>query len=273
MKKLLMQVACTLFPQRIANLAYRQLMSPQVHKLRPHEAEFLKTAEQKSRSFHNFTIQTYEWGQSNPTRILLIHGWEGQAGNFTDLVPKLLEKDFHVIAFDAPSHGFSSKGSTSLFEFSDLVGELARSYQCTYLISHSFGGVATTFGLYKNQDLAIKRYALLTTPDSFAERIDSVAAMVGITDKVKHLLIERLEREYPDLGVRTIAVSNLVPSIQVEKALIIHDKNDQVIPIHQSQNVCNNWDTCSFKMIEGTGHFRILRTDWVLDEVVNFVLS
>jgi len=96
-----------------------------------------------------------------------------------------LKNNYYVISFDEPSHVFSSKGKTSLFEFSDLVGKMIKENGCRKLISHSFGGVATTYALYRNRNVEIDKYVLLTSPDKFKQRIDDVAKSVGITEKVK----------------------------------------------------------------------------------------
>lgn len=269
MKKVLSKIASNLFPNLVVSYAYKQLTNPQVHKLRENELSTLNKAEQENFEFKGFDIRLYTWKGGDKT-VLLIHGWEGQAGNFSDIVEELLANGYTVYAFDGPSHGFSSRGKTSLFEFTELVAVLIRKYQVKTLISHSFGGVATTYALFANQDLSIDKYILLTTPDKFQERIDDVSKMTGISDKVKQRLIQRLERETQQ-DVSMLNVSDFVKSVNVEQSLIIHDKNDRVIPINRSQNVCNNWDACQFKEIEGTGHFRILRTPEVIDDILEFL--
>ncbi|MGD1840985.1 MAG: alpha/beta fold hydrolase [Thermonemataceae bacterium] len=269
MKKFLVKAASNLFPEAVTSFAYNQLTNPQVRKLRENELVVLDKSEKEQYKFKTFDIQLYTW-QGGDKKILLIHGWEGQAGNFSDLVEKLLENGYTVYAFDAPSHGFSSKGETSLFEFTELVGILIRKLQVRQLVSHSFGGVATTYALFNNKDLEIDKYVLLTTPDRFAERIEDVSATVGITDKVKNRLIGRLEKEI-NLDINTLNVSDFVKEINVKASLIIHDKNDKVIPIARSKNVHNNWPASQFKEIEGTGHFRILRNDGVIREVISYI--
>lgn len=270
MQKQVVYFLSTLFPKMMSNMAYQKLTSPQIKKLREHELEMLDKAEKEKFQFDEFDIQLYRWGNPQHEKVLLIHGWEGQAGNFTDLIGKLLMQKYYVISFDAPSHGFSSKGKTSLFEFSYLVEELIQKFEVSKLVSHSFGGVATTFALYRNPEINIEKYVLITTPDKFSQRIDDVAKFVGVTDKVKRLLIDRLENEL-DIDVKSVSVSQFVKSINVNNAMIIHDKNDKVIPLFQSQSVANNWKNCELKTVEGTGHFRILRTESVLDEVVEFL--
>ena len=202
-----------LLPILIVSLAYNKLTNPQVKKLREHETLLLGKAKQEDFEFKGFDIKLYEWG-SGKKEILLIHGWEGQAGNFADLIEVLLENDYKVYAFDGPSHGYSSKGKTSLFEFTELVAVLIKKFKASTLVSHSFGGVATTYALYSNPDIHIEKYLLLTTPDRFIERIEDVSAFIGITDKVKQRLIKRLMNE-TGKDVYALNVSDFVKEINV----------------------------------------------------------
>ena len=269
MKKSFTKVISTLFPNRVVSFAYHQLTNPQTRKLRPHELETLDKSEKETLKFEQFDIQLYTW-KGGEKRVLLVHGWEGQAGNFSDLVEELIAQNYTVYAFDGPSHGFSSRGSTSLFEFTTLVGVLIRKFEVKALVSHSFGGVATTYALSVNQDIKIDKYVLFTTPDKFTERIDDVAKQIGITAKVKKKLIKRLEEEVQQ-DVSILNVSEFVKSVNVQNALIIHDKNDTVLPIEQSQRVHENWKECELYVVENTGHFRILRTKAVLEKAVDFL--
>lgn len=255
----------------MVKIAYRQLASPQVHKLRPHELEILNTAQKEQIEFQGFKIQTYYW-PGGPKTVLLVHGWEGQAGNFSDIIERFQQENYSIYAFDGPSHGFSSKGSTTFFEFSDLVAQLIQKWDIRQVVSHSFGGVATTLALYRHLDLELEldRYVLLTTPDKFMERIEEVSAQVGITDRVKEKLVQRLQKEV-DEPLESFNVSDFVKVIRVKEALIIHDKDDRVIPIARSRNVHKNWPQSRFVTVENTGHFRILRTPSVIEETLNFM--
>lgn len=269
MRKKVIHFLSKVAPRLVAKLAYNQLSTPQISKLRAHEVEVLDKSEKAVFPFRGFAIQTYKWGRGKD-KILLVHGWEGQAGNFADIIERLLKEDYCVYAFDAPSHGFSSKGKTNLFDFTDLVGILIKEYQVTRLISHSFGGVAVTYALSKLPAIHIEKYLLLTTPNRFRERIDEISAQVGITEEVKLRLINRLKNEV-DGDIETLNVSDFVKKINVAKALIIHDKNDKVIPITISRTVNENWKASTLLEIEGTGHFRILRTPAVIDQSIEFL--
>ena len=268
--KLAIKFISIAWPTFVANLAYNTLTNPKVKKVRPHEVRMLNKAQKERVKFRHFEIQTYKWGKKTNKKILLVHGWEGQAGNFTDIIEALLSNHYYVIAFDAPSHGFSSTGQTNLFDFSDVVLKMIRENDCKQLISHSFGGVATSYALSRNNDIEIDKYILLTTPDKFIDRIDDVCQRVGISYTVKSKLIDKIEKEIK-INVKDANVSEFVKDVNVRQALIIHDRDDKVIPIEQSINVNNNWPICSIKEIEGTGHFRILRTKSVNQLILNFL--
>jgi pimeloyl-ACP methyl ester carboxylesterase len=269
MKKTLIKAGGLIFPTYISSLAYKHLTNPQLMKLRDHELEMLNQSQQERILFKNFEIQTYKWG-TGKKNIMMVHGWEGQAGNFSDLIQKLICEDFTVFSFDGPSHGFSSKGSTSLFEFTDLIGHLIQYFEVNHLVSHSFGGVATIYALAKLPHLKIDKYALLTTPNKFADRIDAVAEKVGISQKIKMKLVQRLTEE-TGLDIWNLQVSDFVKDIQVKKALIIHDVFDKVLPVEQSRQINKVWDIAELLEVEHTGHFGILRNKEVIERVVNFL--
>lgn len=257
-------------PNFVVKKAYKKILEPQVFKLRPHEIEVLDQSHRQKIEINQIGIQTYTWGNGDK-KILLVHGWEGQAGNFSDIIPALLENDYTVYAFDAPSHGYSEKGSTTMFDFSAIVLQMLEEYQIDQIISHSFGSVGTTHCLSKHQDLEISKYIMITTPDRFESRINDVASFVGLSNNVKNKLINKLESEF-NLKVEDQNVSDFVQKTNVKQSLILHDVADKIINIEQSKSVANAWGkTCKLVEINNTGHFRILRTDFVVAEIINFL--
>jgi pimeloyl-ACP methyl ester carboxylesterase len=271
LKKNLIHFLSSIFPNLFVSITYKQLTTPQVHKNRAHEIKSLAKSKQKDFTFENFTIKTYQWG-SGLKSVLLIHGWEGQAGNFADLVEVLVENNFTVYAFDGPGHGASSLGGTSLFKFSDLVGALIKKHNINNLVSHSFGGVATSVFLGKNPQITIERYVLFTTPNKFEDRIQFVADSVGISKKVTTRLINKIEKE-EGIEVSKMNVAQYAQKSGVKKALILHDTNDRVLSVKQSKQVSRFWRNSTLEEVTGTGHYRILRTKSILIRAVEFLNS
>lgn len=268
LKRKLVWFVSNLLPETFTNIAFDKLTNPQLIKLRDSENDVLELAQQADISFNDFRIRTYHWPGEGDA-VLLVHGWEGQAGNFSDLIQSLIANGFSVHAFDAPAHGYSSQGPTSPIEFAQLVAKLLEDLQVQTCISHSFGGVAISYALFQNPSLTLKKAVLITTPDRFEDRISDVVQRVGVSQKVQRRLVERMQAA--NIDVSKFNVSDFVKSINVEGALILHDKHDRVIPIHQSRNVHSNWPQALFEEVEGTGHFRILRTPKVIDRIVAFI--
>ncbi len=270
LRKKLVSLLSQIFPETFTNIAFEKLTNPQIIKLRESEQEVLGLARQGDIPFKDFTIRTYHWpGEGEP--VLLIHGWEGQAGNFADIIKRLLEAGADIHAFDAPAHGFSSKGRTSPIEFAELVAHLVERLGVRRAVSHSFGGVAISYALFQNRQLSLDRAVLITTPDRFSERIADVAEKVGVSHKVQKRLVQRMQQA--NIDVSKFNVSDFVRHIDVGHALILHDREDRVIPISQSRNVHRNWPQAEFLEVEGTGHFRILRTPHVIDHIVDFITA
>ena len=269
MNKVLVSLASRLFPRWVVNRAYDQLTNPQIRKLREHEEEVLDQAQKSRLSFRGFDIQLYQWGQG-PRKVLLVHGWEGQAGNFADVILELLKRDFLVYAFDAPSHGYSSRGPASLFLFGDLVGELMEAYQVDQVISHSFGGVATTYALSQRPDFTLSHYLLFTVPDRFMDYAEDTARRFGMTESVKDQLLERVRKE-TGADPYSLAVSNFVQDVAVNQVLILHDEADRVIPFEKARTVAEAWPQARIEGVQDTGHFRILRTQSVIERGLDFL--
>lgn len=266
-----MRIVSSLFPDIIISFAYKQFTSPQLGKLRKNELSILKIADKEKYRFKDFDIQLYTWKGGNK-KIFLIHGWGGQAGNYSEIIEELLINNYTIYSFDFPSHGYSSIGKTNLIDIAELIVFLIKKNKIKSLISHSLGSLATTYALFNNREIEIDKYILLTTPDKFTQQIDYVLQITGVNNKLKKRLIDRFEKD-TKTNVKMLNVSDFAKAINVRESLIMHDKKDKVIPICRSKSVHKNWNISKFIEVEGTGHFRILRTKKVIDEIINFLNS
>lgn len=272
---MLMKFLSFVAPNFLAKKVIHKFRHPSIKKLREHELDLLKSAEQAKLPFRDHQICTYRWKASeqkeNNETVFLVHGWEGQSGNFADFIPMLLDAGFDVFAFDAPGHGFTESEDTSIIEFLDVLSVLLETEQATYLVSHSFGGVACTYALSRI-DLKVKKYLLFATPNSFEERIRDIAEHVGVSERVVNLVKEKLQKE-SETRLEDLSVAHFIRNVHVDEALILHDKNDQVIGIEQAETIHRAWPASKMITIAGTGHFRILRDKNTLEIGLQFLKS
>lgn len=269
MKQKFIWLFATLFPNFFVNKAYNYLVHPMQFKIRPHEKSILNKAQKSRKTFNHFDIQCYQWGMGSK-KILLVHGWEGHAGNFAELIERLIKEDYTVLSFDGPSHGASSHGKTSSFEFSDLVASLISEYKPNALVSHSFGSVASIIALGKNPDMGIDHYVGITVPNKLRERLEEIARRLGLPYKIVAKLIVQLEATH-DIKVDEINVEDYAPKSSIKKALLLHDTNDRVLPVQKSREVAHRWPEAKLIEVTGTGHYKILGEEKVLDKVISFL--
>ena len=264
-----MKILSQVSPGTTASFAFNKFANPQIRKLRPQEEEYLNTASKEVININGFSIQTYHWGHG-PKQLLLVHGWEGQTANFAEIIHRLSKDEYTIHGFDAPSHGHSSRGKTSIFAFTGLVDHFVKRYQIKYIVSHSYGGAPALLALSRNQSLSIDKFLLFTTFDRFNDTFNDFISKNGLSNGAKERLKKKIERNF-NASVESLNVSDMVKEVNVEKAQIFHDKNDKIIPITFAKAVSDHWNNASLEIVEGTGHYRILKTSTVIDKAINFL--
>ena len=196
---------------------------------------------------------------------LCVHGWEGQGANFGGLVDTLLNRGYKVVAYDGPSHGFSSKGKTNWFDYIALTGEMAKEYNPEIIISHSFGSVASAAMLREHPDLEIKQWYLITSPHDVKERIKDFTVPLGVTERTVSKLVPMLEADTGE-HIDDLNMSVFCADLKhVKEAFIVHGLADKVLPIHNSRRLEKDFPQAELIELEGLGHFRILWSDSLIE--------
>ena len=262
----------TFFPHIAAKQIHTMMSNPKVRKVREFEERILDSSRREKVKFKNFDIQTYHWGEADKKLVLLIHGWEGQAGNFGALINLLLEKNYQVLAFDAPSHGKSSRGKTNMFEFTEFVSIILKKYQPDIIISHSLGSVTAAGVLRKNSNIQIKQWFLITTPYSFKDTINDVAKLLGLTNRTLSRLIKMVEKDAGE-SIEILNMKEYCGDLKnVSEAFIVHSKEDRVLSIDLARKVHENFPQSELIELEDLGHYTILWSD-ELKEIISTRLN
>ena len=259
-------------PSLIASKVYDFMSNPRIRKLRDHEEAILNKSHKETIQFKGFDIQTYTWGEPGNKLIFLIHGWEGQAGNFGALINILLEKGYQVKAFDAPSHGHSSKGKTSMFDFAELVTLLISQYKPSYIVSHSFGTVTSLMAMTRNPDIPIEKWIIVTTPHNFKDRINDVKQFLGLSDKAMDKVLNLIEdKSY--LKVDEMNITYFSDKIDhIKEAVMVHSKQDRILPIEYARKTQEAIKQSRLIELDNHGHYSILWSD-ELQEIIRNELN
>ena len=247
----------------------QKISAPKQRSLSEKELSFLKTAQQTSIPFMKGSIQVYQWGKGQQV-IGMIHGWEGRTSNFSTIV-KLLQDDFTIIAFDAPSHGLSSTQSTTFFDFIEAVQIVISQYSINHIISHSFGSVAV-LNMLANHPQKIEKIAMFTSPNRFKDRMLFSAEQAGMHPQTTEKFMKKVEKRF-SINIDELNVSDIVSKITIKDKLILHDIDDKVVSLDQSKQIQAAWNNVELQEFQGTGHYRILHDTAALKKLKTFLLS
>ena len=56
----------------------------------------------------------------------------------------------------------------------------------------------------------------------------------------------------------------------IQKALLIHDKNDRIIPYSNTEALAKNWPAAKVLPVENTGHYKMLWAPAVINPTIAF---
>ena len=247
-----------LFPDLVARKIHKHMSSPRKRELIAHEEKMINSAYKEIIDHRGFSLMRYEWGKDTNKTAYIVHGWEGQTGNFASLIPVLLEANYRVVSIDAPSHGNSSIGKTNMFEFSKILISQFEKEKPELIVTHSFGSVNVGKVLKTLPDLNIKLWVMVTTPNNFKSRINELSSTFNLSKKVTNKLIQKIEKDVNENidDLNMITYCNQLKN--VNKAVIIHSKADKVLPIKGAIEVSKSFKQSTFYMLEGLGHYSIL---------------
>lgn len=220
--------------------------------------------------FHNLTKLTgWTWGETGPA-VLLIHGWEGHTGRMIPLVEPLLEQGYRVFALDAPGHGLSPAAKTHLLDVGHAIQATMEQHGPFYgVIGHSFGAAATAIMLAREPHLMPQKLVLLSPMRDLQQHLDIFASIAQLSpqgkEHVRHLVERRVglpfEQVSAMLAVRTFNTPGLV----------IHDRDDMLIPYEVGAMIAQNWCGARFVPTRKLGHRRGLNNPDVLRVMLDYL--
>ena len=228
----------------------------------------LEQAQRVELPFPDGPLQGYLWG-SGPL-VLLMHGWESDAGAMVGFVEPLLRGGFRVAAIDGPAHGRSPGKHADLLRFSEAVHTAIRAWgPASGVIAHSFGAAATLWLLRQHDAPRIPAVALISGPADVGSQLHAFASVVGLPEQSVAALFAAFRRRF---GLAAEEVSLTEGGLQPSgAALVVHDREDQRIPFEHGQRIAAAWPGAELMVTTGLGHNRIVREPEVCAAVAQFI--
>lgn len=264
------QLLSFLWPAMAARFIYKLWFSSPRYTQPRREQDWQKSA-------HFFHIKTthgeiavYEWGDTTKPVVLLVHGWSGRGTQLAAIVKPLLEKEYAVVAFDAPGHGASSGKSNNLFMQADVLAELAKRYEnINTVIAHSFGSLVALYAA-RTKLIECERMVCISSPSSLKYLLELFSSFLYIPKKILKRFNELMYAEFGETIYDDISAISNVAQLDL-KGLIIHDKDDADVNYLYSQKLCSAWAGAKCVYTNKLGHRKILRNNYVLEIIVAFI--
>jgi len=201
-------------------------------------------------------------------RVLLVHGWEGSAGDFSAMARAFQRAGFGVVTFDQPAHGRSGGRRTTLPAMARAVLDVARATgPFVGVVGHSLGGAATLLAL--RDGLPARCAVLIAPPYDARPFVQLLGAHVGATAPRVAGAIARLERHVGSaVGGRA---TDRAAELARVPGLVLHDRADRAVPFAHGVSVAAAWPGARFVPLDGVGHRRALDAPVIHDEILRFI--
>jgi pimeloyl-ACP methyl ester carboxylesterase len=213
-------------------------------------------------------IAMWHWGPKDAPAVLLAHGWGGRATQMRPFVGPLLAAGYRVVAYDQPAHGLSDGRLTGLPDFADVLQAVARHHGgMRAVITHSLGGPAAAIAIARG--LPLERAVLISPPSDLVGYSRRFARWFAIPERVRRRMQAAIEERF---GVRwsDLELARVAPHVRAE-ALVIHDRQDGMVPWRQGAAVARQWRGARLMSTQGLGHGRILQDEGVARAAADFI--
>lgn len=210
-------------------------------------------------------IHAYETGNPDGKLVLLVHGWESNAGSMGAIAKALGNDGYRVIAIDLPAHGKSNLRYANLMSCREALRALIYHLNPTEpftVIGHSFGSAVTTFALTGSR-YEVDHFIMLTSPNRLIDIFNEFKNMIGLREqayqyvlnKAKNILNERVE---------TLSVEDKLNHVRAKRITILHDINDKVLPYANSLRIGSKLPQAELITLKDVGHYRMLWNEAVI---------
>lgn len=255
-------------PALAARTAERLFFTPPRRADTPETEAFLATGERFILPVGQRTVVGWRWG-TGPV-VYLAHGWGGRGGRLRAFVRPLLEAGCSVVTWDAPGHGASDRGLSSMPDFARALSAVVASQGPAHaIIAHSMGASAAT--LAASLGVSADRFVFLApaaNPAAFATAFGrALGARTEVMDRARVRSERRIGFPWTGLDVTAMAARMSAP------LLVVHDRGDLVVAFADGERIAAAWPGARLVETEGLGHGGVVRDARVVAEVAGFVTA
>ena len=253
-----------------AKLSYPIWTKTARHPMPEKEKSVYESAIKKTIQVNGCNIMTYSWCiEERCPLILLLHGWNGRGTQLTGMIERLCENGYGVVSFDGKGHGLSDGNHTNLMELVAIVQMLQKEYGGFYaMIGHSFGVMVAVNSIYRG--VVCKKIIGISPPTDFNDLLYVFSNYLGLNKKARQALVDYVLKKLNIESFESISITGIAPKLSMS-CLLIHDENDERVPLPQAQRAVEVWSGAKLHITQGLGHVRILHKPAVLNLCLEFL--
>ncbi len=256
--------------KKTAELALELFCTPQL-RYKKTLPEIFKQAEKLQFRHYGETVTGYRWNRGGHRKVLIAHGFNSTVAKFDRYIKPLVRKEYEVLAFDAPAHGYSTGKTINAVMFKDMITHINKEYgPVQSFMGHSFGGLAISLGLEEIEHDENTRVVLIAPATESKTAIDTFFSFMKLNDAVRKEFDEyifRLRNRPPEW----YSVSRAVENIKA-KILWCHDEDDLMTPWTDAAKVMERKHPhIEFIVTKGLGHRRIYRENKISKAIIEFL--
>ncbi|OQR31736.1 hypothetical protein BWR59_14495 [Pseudomonas sp. Bc-h] len=208
------------------------------------------------------------WIYGSGPVILLMHGWSSRGSHLMGFVKPLLAAGFSVAVFDAPGHGHSGGEVSSVIHAGRAALKLAGHLGDVHgIIAHSAGSTAALWAL--GNGLSVQQSVHVCGPSSMTSVVLGIARAHCLDDRQTVAFCAWVEA-FMGATLASVDLPALALGLR-HSGLIIHDRDDRVVPVAQSRALREAWARSTLIEKRGPGHRRILGDAQVITSAVEFM--
>jgi pimeloyl-ACP methyl ester carboxylesterase len=254
----------------IIKKVYQAFFSPSRYEVKPTDHEVMEWGNNYRLPFEGGELAVTTWGSNGPA-VLLMHGWGGARAQMTGFVDALLFGGYRVVAYDQPAHGESDGVMTNLLEIAptmDLIAKQEGPFEA--ILAHSFGTLITSHALVNRNFPSPSKLVYFGAFNRLMEALPRFQVIAQLSDEImdglRHMINEKFSKEVLDAIVNEVLVQQ-IPT----RALMFHDKSDNVTPVEDSRAIAQAWENVQYIETNGLGHRGALQSKEIHEQVVRFL--
>lgn len=253
-------------PRHAVDRAIRMSLTPPRQAFSDAEFALLEQASPLAVHSASGRLQAWRWGRVADPAVVLVHGWGGRGTQLGAFVAPLLARGFSVVAYDAPGHGMSGRGESSLPQFLQALDAMLDHLGPVHaMVGHSVGGAVTAMALARRA--AAERAVLIAPPASLSDSMHRIAKALAWPEELHARMRRRIEQRF-GMNWDEFEAEN---SRGAQPLLVIHDSQDRDVPLREGRRHERNWPRGRLLETRGLGHRRILAAPLVIQAVADFI--